>query len=273
MSNVYDFGFVDEVVAINFPGKAKPWFWYYPVQTPVYFSYVSPQAGGTGWRVGPFFGIIKILPIDSQPFVPVPPVGANSLEEAISKYQPSKDTWGRFDFNDDFFWKVIGRKKPAFPPSRKPDNPLYKKKRNGRAIDAAVKDWENKWNHTAQDFNGSVSEAGFRFPPNTYFALPLPVNPDANELLRTRGQWYAGPIPGGFQFGVKEGTAGQPAIFKQAYSFRIAVAQLDPKVWDMSVFPPRKFPRDLNAKRPKGQYGGYSNVSFPLSGPQIVGGG
>lgn len=291
----YNFGFPDVLVNIHFPHgnggfserESLPWYWYLsPVERPYYFQYIFDRRG---WIRTQNFPIIKILPIDTQVLTPTPPFGHNSLEAAIddtgNAFGPDSG-WGRFEFTDDFFWKVMGQKKPEFtvvqgrPTQIVPKGVKDKRPPIAKVITQVVQKWKNNWNFGATAFNSNAAAAAngkgfdvdpsYPFPP-TKFALPLPTSNNIAELLSQAlsGSFYLGPIPGGFWF-----EGGLVTIVKQAYSFHMNVGQLSFDKWNMSHFPPTRtgfrgsvFRGGFETK----DCSGYGQTTFPLSGPQIIG--
>lgn len=266
----YLFGMTSRLVDLSFPSGdtvSRPWYWWFPKQQPQLWSFISHEADPAynGWLRGPYFPIIKILAADTQKLTPYPQRGFEKLEEAIEKGAPDGD-FGRFEFTDGFFWKVNGISKPAFASIR--GTPTAQKQPGvppiSQRISKAVKQWKGSWNQTAQAFNANVAagtSGGYYSFPQTFFDLPLPGSTSVPDIIKSVGGFYLGAVPGGFWF-----QEGNVEIYKQAYSFQVNVGQLNPKVWDMSVFPPRK-----SIFAGGGSYGGYGQVSFPLAGPQIIG--
>jgi hypothetical protein len=254
---IYNFGMPDVLIRIHFPNKENqgrpqneslPWFWYLsPPEAPYYFQYISPNAkpSGRGWQRTQNFPMIKILPIDTQVLQPTPILGFKTLEDAIDNGEPDA-AYGRFQFTDNFFWKVMGFKRPPdFVVNQgKPTGPAKAKPPISTVIRNAVQRWRSHWNFGASDFN---KKAGANLPsttdgvsydfPSTQFALPLPSAPDiATAAAQAQEQLvYLGPVPGGFWF-----MQGHIAIYKQAYSFHMNVGQLDFNHWRMDEWPPRR---------------------------------
>lgn len=289
MSDIYDFGFPDELVDIHFPTGdvslvAQPWFWYITPQIPRYFQYLGSQVGGHGWQNGEFLPIIKILPIDTRPLVPTSQVGFGSIEEAIRRTnngEPiSQDAWGRFRFDSkgqgpgaDFFFKCIGQKKPRY---RSEDGLLVSQ---ADAINInireAVQGWRDDWNAQTDVWNAAFQnvqgDGSYSvIPPNSNFALPTPrPNIPIPELQKTVGKYYFGTMPATATF-----STGNALFFKSAYCFKMEVAQLDPTIWDMSVFPPKDASAVLSgriASSVSQKFGGYNKTfkDFPQNGLNI----
>lgn len=274
----YRFGMPDALIRIHFPSInfAAPWYWWFPRQRPFYFSFLAPQGGwGPGWVCKQIFGIIKILPIDTQPEVPTFAVGETTLEDSVLNGIPNGN-FGRFQFTEDFFWRLIGLKKPQFdvikgiPTVRTGAAPNI-----GNAIKTAVRTWESDWNGTAQSFNSAaqgVGGGGDYGVAKSAFALPLPPpNTSIPQIENIFSDVFFGPVPPTFIF-----ETGKAGITKQGYGFTIRVSQLDARDWDMSVFPPRKVERGRigfpESSAISQDYGGYSGgvLSFPFIGPILV---
>lgn len=291
---VYNFGMPDVLVGIHFPhgnqGKplveSLPWYWYLsPPERPYYFQYIGPLAHGFGWQRTQNAPLIKILASDTQTLTPTPVLGFSSLEDAIDNGAPDQ-AFGRFQFTDDFFWKVMnwpqthkGQLRPEFQVIQgRPTGTAKQKPPISKAITQTVTKWKNQWNFGASNFNASVASVlpsnadGVAYPfPKTQFAVPLPTATSVPDIAAAAvaGDTYLGPIPGGFWF-----SGGQVKIYKQAYAFRMNIAQLNFTDWRMDVFPPQR-------THPKGDYftggfetfdcSGYGLTTFPLAGPQIIG--
>jgi hypothetical protein len=86
------------------------------------------------------------------------------------------------------------------------------------------------------------------------FTKPLPLSPNARFL---------GPLPGGACFNID--TLNTPA-----YAFTIRVGQLNPKKWNMSVFPPLDSTKVGNGSSSfiSGKYDGFGQTPFPFTGPE-----
>ena len=266
----YLFGAPDVLVGINFPqGKqtgSKPWYWYVKKQLPFYFQYIGTQAGGHGWQCTPNLPVIKILPIDTQPIVPTHEVGFTSVEDAIDNGFPD-GTWGRFQFTDDFFWKVLGIKRPEFS-SRKgipTQTTRTKKTPISTTIKNSVKTWEADWNNGAGQFNAATravnGDGTYNGGFTNGFAVAWPKGFTLPELQAHAGDFYFGAIPPTAVF-----DTGQAYFWKQAQAFAFGIGQLDDKVWDMSIFPPRRttFVTSGFSSAQTKDYSGYGQVSFPL---------
>lgn len=296
---LYEFGFPDELVDIHFPKKklddkvSAPWFWYITPQTPRYFQYLG-NAWGHGWQCEEFLPIIKILPIDTRPLTPTTQVGFTSVDDvarAVYEGKPiSSDAFGRFRFTDsggffggpgpDFFFKIIGKKKPRYRTSQ---GLIISKTDNVRTLFRdAVNTWNDDWNTLAALFNQAFQSVdglgGYTvIPPNSPFALPTP-GPDLplSRLSSDFGKYYFGPMPATAIF-----NTGGAAFWKSAYCFNMGVGQLDATKWDMSVFPPQYTADPLLADRlgkrrrlpssVTGKFGGYNLAyrDFPQNGLNI----
>lgn len=269
----YGFGFPDTVVGINFPNpsttKSKPWWWFVERVQPSYFQYISKQAGGHEWQRSKNFPLIKILPIDTQPLVPTPFVGFNDVDTAARQGVPD-GTFGRFSFQNQFFWDVIGQRKPEFSsvlgiPTQ--TDPSAKKTSIATTIQKATNTWNTDWNKGADAFNTAASGVsgggsydanflnGFKVPWPRGFTLPQLQAAPSNT-------YYFGAIPPTALF-----ETGQAFFWKQAQAFRFKVGQLDDTLWDMSVFPPQPvtFITGGFASAKTHDYSGYGQVDFPLS--------
>lgn len=284
--SIYNFGFPDVLVRINFPDTntgrppggpqgSYPWFWYIgPPAKPFFFQFEGSK-WGNGWQRTQAFPQIRILPIDTQGEpTPTTPIGYTSIEDAIDSGGGPDAAFGRFKFTDPFFWQVMGQKKPQFTVDQgRPTDPVIKpqgqKKPIATIIKQTVKLWSSNWNFGANVFNQNAASGVLRRPiaaydfPKTRYALPLPTDPSILGLLATAGTTYLGPIPGGFWF-----NEGNVEIYKQAYSFSINVQQLSVTDWNMSHFPPTRNTRGFETF----DCSGYGETNFPLSGPQILGG-
>lgn len=288
----YSFGFPDVLVDIHFPhdnqgsplNESLPWFWWLsPPERPFYFQYIGTQAKppGRGWQRTQNAPMIKILPIDTQVLQPTPVLGFKTLENAIDLGAPDQ-AYGRFQFTDPFFWKVMGVKRiPDFTVVQgRPTGPSKQKPPISTVIKNNVTKWKNQWNFGASDFNKKaaaplpslVDGVAYEFP-STQFAVPLPTSTNIPTLAQQaqEGAFYLGPIPGGFWF-----LGGAVEIYKQAYSFHMNVGQLSFENWRMDVFPPQRtgFPGSVFAGGFETRdCSGYGQTTFPLQGPQIIGGG
>lgn len=284
------FGWPDVLVNIHFPqdspGAATTWYWYYPVQTPNYFSYLG-GVWGPGWVCQPTFSVIKILAIDTVPIVAAPAVGFKNLEDAALHGTPDS-TFGRFNFTDQWFWDVAGIDKPFFEQNSKGiiyDPVTHKTSTLQKKVTQAVQTWAGKWNSLAAQFNADTvavdpGSAHYAYPSSPFgsenFPIPLPEpNISISQFARefANHDIYLGPVPGTEIF-----RTGFAMITKQGYAFKIAIGKLNPHTWDMSKYPPR-----FNGGEPDvstfgvhpsagtGDFGGFSpNVNFPQSGPIIV---
>lgn len=293
MSDPYLFGWPDALVDIHFPrgglpgNSSEPWYYYITRQTPKYFQYLSPSFGH-GWQSDHFLPVIKILPIDTQPLVPTTEVGFGSLEEAIAATNAgapiSQDAWGRFNFKDAFFWKVMGLKPPGWAdfsnglPKNKPGDA------NHRAINLyigeTVKKWRTNWQAEATGFNAMTDAVDGLGSYGQYgagpFALPVPGlgvrTAHLPDIQATAGEWYFGATNPYILF-----QRGYAAFWKQPFAFKYEIAQLSSSKWDMNVFPPRDttlgpFEPGSTTKPPSsisGKFNGYGQISFPLTSPII----
>lgn len=267
------FGAPESLLRIHFPDEdennqravANPWYWWTPKQQLLYFIYLG-GIWGPGFLRAPFFPIVKILPIDTQVLHPTPFIGYTSLENACKTWSLGDDNalFGRFDDRLPQFWDLIvkngqgGNKNPTFPYRQKP--PMDNVKGQIRARDsktnvskvwkAAVQQFEADYNGEAADYNASASHVSptggfhpsdpvvasrFNFaipsgPPTTFDRILGQLN-DFEAQPYGRDPRYAAPISltAFFNFNT---------LFTQAIAFTIRVGQLDPKRWNMSVFPP-----------------------------------
>lgn len=289
-------------VAIHFPEDdpnknpktSNPWYWYVTRQRPYYFLFLG-GVWGPGWVRRQAFPVIKILAIDTQPIVPTPTVGYASVEDAIKQGAPP-DTFGRIDERSQNYWDLIvkngngGNKNPNFPLRSKPNfdvrNGQIRARDSKTAINAIMKAAANQFNGNfnslANAFNqiaAGVSPAGFRYPgQSSPFNFPLPDGPPTT-ISRFQQQLdsfvqgppylqssaYIGPISGTVFFNINTFTT-------QAYAFNINIGQLDPKKWNMSVFPPLDATKIGNGSGSffSKDYGGYSSTPFPLHGLEIM---
>lgn len=292
------FGWLDDLVDIHFPKRktgvdqSEPWFYYLTLQTPTYFQFIGDQLGGHGWQCAPFLPVIRILPIDSQKMTPTKQVGFGSLEEAINRtnegHKIGVDAWGRFNFKNKFFWDVMGQPPPTWMSFAKglPTTRVGDGHRPARLfIKEAVTDWDEKWNSEAGSFNALCNNVKGSGEYGKYgtgpFALPVPgFGHDTINLGSYDPQkYYFGAVPPFVTF-----ERGSALIFKQSFSFKYAIAQLDATVWDMSVFPPRNttlLPGQPGFREVGGvdrgpsslthNFGGYGPINFPLTPPIIAG--
>jgi len=282
-----EFGMPDTLVRIHFPKKSNtslPWFWYVPRQTPFYFSFLD-GVWGPGWVRKQIYSVIKILPIDTQPEIPVTPVGFTSLEDAIRNGVPDV-AWGRFRFTSNYFWKTIQnlgdgttnptgpRTKPLFdvvkgiPTDRLTGKNLVPIKTQ---ITKAVNLWMADWNGMAASFNAlcaAIDPAGDLGFPSTTFSLPLPHFESIFDFFEQQAAEiiYMGAVPPSFIFGALN-------IVKTAYAFNYKLSQLDDKKWNMSVYPPLDstvIGNGVGSAISK-DYGGYSStVDFPIQGVDLT---
>lgn len=275
-------------MSIHFPTKPQdqtnsstPWYWYFDFQQPQYFSFLFK-----GWLRLPDFTIIKILQIDPRQPIPVPPVGFNSLEQAVRAGNPDV-TFGRFDFKDDRFWTLIGSPKPKFNEVRGKIEARDTKTNINAIIKKAVQGFGTSWNGEANTYNkiaAGVGANGFHYPGQpSLFKLPLPDGPPTtvsrfnsqlSGFLSTppgSGAAFLGPVPSSAFFNINTNTT-------QAYAFTLKVAQLDPRAWNMGVFPPVPAPPptvkgltlDSDASAASGDYSGFGATPFIIAGPQLV---
>lgn len=294
------FGMPDTLEAIHFPdadpnknpSTANPWYWFYPTQQPFAFSFLG-GVWGPGWLRLPDFSIIKILAADTQTLTPIPKVGSANLETAIKRGIPD-EAFGRIDFRDDRFWGLVTStdEKNKAGPKAKPKFDV----RNGQIvardsktninsiISKAANLFASDWNGDAQAYNqqaaGVNPVAGFRYRGQAgLFSIPLPEGPPTtisqfqqslNAFIGVpHGPWpngaYLGSVPGSAFFNINTLTT-------QAYAFNIRVAQLDPKKYNMSVFPPLDSTIVGNGSSSfnSGNYSGFGNIPFPPAGPIIV---
>lgn len=288
------FGMPESLLRIHFPGEQKttsnPWYWYVTRQRPQYFSFLFSE-----WVRLPVFPVIKILHIDTQPLIPTPPVGYTSVENAIKAGAPPGPVFGRFDERDQKFWDLIVRRDDLsrnqdFPFRGKPKFNVVKgqiKARDGKTninkiIRTAIQQFNKNFNTLANEYNdiaANVAPSGFHYPgQRSPFNIPLPDGPPttlshfAAQLDAFLGgppylqsAAYLGPISGTAFFNINTFTT-------QAYSFTINVGQLDPKKWNMSVFPPLDATIIGNGAGSffTGDYSGYGPNPFPLSGLEIM---
>jgi hypothetical protein len=140
--------------------------------------------------------------------------------------------------------------------------------------------WRDRWNQLAADYNAQAASVspvnGFQYVHQAdRYQILLPDGPPTFQsqfqsqtqafvrLASPTGR-YLGAVPGSAFFNINTMTT-------QAYAFTIAVGQLDPNDWDMSVFPPRLSAGSLLIKssRVSGDYRGYGPTPIPFSGPVI----
>jgi hypothetical protein len=292
-----EFGMPDRIVRIHFPtdkfSKSKPWFWWITPQTPYYFSFLVGK-WGPGWVRRQTFGLIRILPADSQVEVPVPQVGFKTLEDAVRNGNPDV-VWGRLNFTSDYFWNTIKNlhdggdnshgldHKPPFDvirgvPTNRTSTPNTVP--IAKTITQAVNLWKADWLKTAGFWNTACAEidvlSGFVAFPNTAFSLPLPTVENVSILeaeLTPPESIYYGPVPPAFTHGQDTQTL-FPQFFITPYSFTINIGQLDDKKWNMSVYPPLDSTIIGNgtASIISKDYGGYSqNIDFPTAGILLTG--
>lgn len=217
------FGMPDKLVAIHFPNTndpkksatATPWYWYIDTQQPMQFSYLAPGSNPAylpphltpiGWMRLPYYSVIKILYIDTQRLVSIPPMGYASLEDAVDS-DDSDDTkdilWGRIDFTDRRFWALVNGIDPRVGDDGLPINPdtfgqplgvpqfdivkglitaRDKKTNISKIIGAAANKFASDWTSNANAYNKKASHVkpttGFK---NRHaagsFKIPMPFGP------------------------------------------------------------------------------------------------
>lgn len=278
------------------PSTSNPFYWFYPRQQPFAFSFLG-GVWGPGWVRTPNFPIIKILAIDTQPIFPIPPVGFNSLEDAIRRGIPEV-AWGRLDTRSDLFWALMVRNddmntnqnqpktKPKFNVVKGQIRARDSKTNINKIIKSAADGYAANWNREASDYNRLASavlpSGGFVIQTNPpvpdRYSIPQPDGPpttigrfqqqlseftEGPPFLQSAA--YLGPIPGSAFFNINTFTT-------QAYAFNLRIAQLDPRRWNMSVFPPldATIVGNGSPSHISGDYSGFSNIPFPFAGPQIV---
>lgn len=284
-----EFGMPESLLRIHFPARdpnknpstSNPWYWYYELQQPYAFSFLAPPTWGPGWVRIPFFGVIKILAIDTQKLVPIPKVGQTSLENAVKRGIPDV-AWGRIDFREQSFWDLVlagdagqnagmPKTKPKFDTINGQIKARDNKTNINKQIEAGANQFATDWNGNAAGYNtqaaGVDPTAGFH--PTGFknlFRLALPTGPPttfsqfANQL--GDGKHFQGPIPTTAFFNFNTFTT-------DAYAFSLKVGQLDPNKWNMSEFPPldsTKIGNGLASAKSK-NYSGFGRTAFPLHGP------
>ena len=292
---LYEFGMPESLIRINFPddqdeNTALPWYWYYPTQQPLYFSFLG-GVWGPGWVREPIFSVIKILAADTQPMRPVPQVGFGSVEAAARAGNPA--SFGRINFTPPHFWFLATNQ--DITGGRVQDRPRFAV-RNGilhntnrgisqtsfrQQIEEDVTRWHDRWNLLASQYNaqaaGVSASEGFRYVHQAeQYRVLLPSGPPTFvsqfqtelALFANAGNpagRYMGPVPGTAFFNIN-------TITTQAYAFRIAIGQLNDAEWDMNVFPPREVSNSLTIKSSlvTGKYNGFSATPVPFAGPQLV---
>lgn len=295
------FGAPESLLRIHFPKDpnkdpktSNPWYWYFDFQQPMAFSFLA-GVWGPGWVRRAIEPVIKILASDTQPEIPIPPVGFTSLEAAIKNGNTA--SFGRLDTTSDLFWALVLRNDGASPPTNqkmphtKPAFNVVRGQIQARdsktninsIIQNAAKTFEADWRGEAATYNALASSlldvaGGFHLqdhfqpalfsvglpdgPPTTLthisqqlnaFKLPLPISGDARFL---------GPVPISAFFNIN-------TITTDAYAFTLKVGQLDPKKWNMSVFPPLDATKIGNGTGSffSGDFSGFSSTPFPFSGP------
>jgi hypothetical protein len=275
------FGAPESLLSIHFPtnpndqkNTSNPWYWYLDFQQPYAFSFLF-----TKWVRLPSFTVIKILAIDTQPIVPIPPVGAKTLEQAMSG-NPDV-TFGRIDFKDQRFWTLLGKPKPKFNETRGKITAAAAGQDINGQIKSAAQLYQNDWNGEAATYNriaAGVGGGGFHYPGQpSLFAIPLPDGPPTtisrfqqqlDGFLTTPpgpGAAFLGPVPASAFFNINTFTT-------QAYAFTLKVGQLDPKKWNMSVFPPVPTASIGNGSpsQQSDNYSGFGATPFLVAGPNLV---
>lgn len=266
--SVYEYGGIYDYLAdIHFPGalrgkipqnQSAPWYYFMQVQNPSYFSFLG-GTWGNGWGYRHILPVIKILAADTQPMTPTSNVGSDSLEAAVDSYVKRWDSagpanaqdpafFGRMNFGNRFFWKVLGEQYPDWASNfkglitqRKNDNhrPI------GPYIEDAVTKYFDIWNSSTLAYNAqsaSIPPSGDPWDPltNHGYAIPYP-HPTVKEggtfssLSKSlqNGTAFLGPIPA-------SAWSRFLIIFTQAYGFTYGIGQLDPNEWDQSAWPPRR---------------------------------
>lgn len=288
------FGMPDTLVAIHFPtnlnnnpSTANPWYWWYPTQQPFEFSFLG-GVWGPGWLRLPDFSIIKILASDTQVLTPIPRVGRATLEQAVTQLQPDQ-AFGRIDFRDKRFWGLVTQNgqqnlgMPAAMPKFDQVKGQIKARDNktniNKLVAQAAQRWATDWNGEAVQYNALASKVsptgGFQYPGQAgLFSIPIPDGPPTtisrlqfqleafvNGPPFAKGAAYLGPIPATALFNINTLTT-------SAYAFNIQVGQLDPKKWNMSVFPPldSTLPGNGASSAVSGDYSGFGQTPFLFSG-------
>jgi hypothetical protein len=286
------FGMPERLLRIHFPEKdpnkdpatSNPWYWWFDLQQPFEFSFLF-----TSWFRLPDFSIIKILQIDSQTLTPIPKVGHATLEDAVKRGIPDT-AWGRIDFKDDRFWGLItdnGKQNKGGPKAKPKFNEVNgqikardtKTDING-IISAAANRWQNNWNGDAKTYNAlasGVGAGGFHYPGQpSLFSIPLPAGPPTtiahfaaqlnNFVSNLHGPWvdaaYLSSVPASAHFNINTFTT-------DATAFTVKVGQLNPKKWNMSVFPPLDSTLIGNGSSSQisGDYSGFGQTPFPVTNP------
>lgn len=278
------------------PSQALPWYWWFDRQQPMSFVFLAPPKWGVGWMRLPIFPVIKILQIDTQPEIPLPPYGFKTLEDAIANGDPDSE-WGRLDFRNDLFWELVKgndtqnkgmpKTKPLFNQSNGLIQARDSKTNINKTIQTAAKQFEADWDGDAGDYNHNAATnllnptdpgaaSGFHYthvhgrfaveqpdgPTATFagfaqqlgaFHLPLPLSNNARFL-------GALPISACFNFNT---------ITTAAYAYTIKVGQLDPKKWNMSVFPPidATIIGNGTASDKTKDFSGFGSSAFPQFNP------
>jgi hypothetical protein len=268
------------------PATSNPWYWYFDRQQPYAFSFLF-----TRWYRLPDFGIIKILQIDSQSLVPIPMVGFTGVEDAIKSSHSQPDVnWGRIDFREDRFWGLITdngsqnkggpKKKPNFDQINGQIRARDSKTNINKIISDAAHRWQDNWNGDAGVYNAAAAQVagdGFHWQhQHGLFSIPQPSGPPttishfAQELHAfadtPHGPWvnaaYLSSLPPSACFNINTFTT-------DATAYTVKVGQLDPKKWNMSVFPPLDSTKIGNgsASQISGDYNGFGNTPFPFENP------
>jgi hypothetical protein len=244
----------------------------------------------------PIFPVIKILQIDTQPEIPMPPYGFDSLEDAVKNGDPDAE-WGRFNFTNDLFWELIKsndvqnqggpKKKPAFNMVKGLVKARDSQTNINKSIGDAAHLFETDWSGDAADYNHNAATnllnpsdpaaaAGFHYSHiHGRFAVEQPDGPTATfaGFAQQIGAFHlplplsnnarflsALPVSACFNFNT---------ITTDAYAYTIKVGQLDDKKWNMSVFPPIDATLIGNGSSSSvtGDYSGQGVSSFPLFNP------
>ncbi len=270
-----EFGMPERPLRIHFPNKEKttqslPWYWYVPRQAQYSFVYLAAPWWGIGWERRPIFPVIKILPIDTQPLRPMPPYGFPTLEDAVqtNPNDPTDGVWGTLNFSNERLWALLannGEQNQDMPKSGKPKFDIKRgvlvardPKVNLKAlITQAAHQFESNYAGDATDYNTTAATtllnpsdftqpAGFhyqhvhgRFPVEQPSGPPATLSGFGNEIsgflnfpppYGNSARYLSSlPISACFNFNT---------ITTSATAFTIKVGQLDPRKWNMSVFPP-----------------------------------
>lgn len=292
------FGAPESLLRIHFPDatqKAYPWYWYFPRQQPLAFSFLG-GVWGPGWLRLPYFPIIWILQAAGPPpLVKIPQLGYTSLEDAVKRGNPDV-TFGRFDPRSKLFWALMKRDLTKDPPRNRNQlagKPAFnvvkgllvarkKSKINlAKEMSKVMNGFKSDWNGEAAAYNALAAQvdpiSGFhiqRSPPvQDLFTIGLPDGPPT-QVLKFQNQLNSF-LTGDFALGRYISSIPSSAFFNintfttDAYAFRVEIGQLDPKIWNMSVFPPLDS-RDIfggASSHVSGDYSGWGKTPFPLHGP------